>query len=301
MTQPASDPTFRAYLRTQQEFDSAMIRLLEQTARDIQRRIRLLQIQEGIGAEVRVAQLRVTLAAVHDEIRRLWRPGVTDVTLAGQRAAAEAAVGALETLSRVVYASLPERASEALVAGLRASATSGIDALYARVPRALSERVYRNGTVANGIIDDLVKRGLAQGLSARELAQTVYRFVSPSTPGGVSYAAMRLARTEINNAFHEMQKKVGEFPGVQGIKWNLSRSHPKPDVCNIYAERDHARLGKGVFRVGQVPPKPHPHCFCFLTYVTMTTAQFASELERGTFDDELRRRIGRNLELLRAR
>lgn len=301
MTQPASDPAFRRYLQVQRQHDRELLRMLERTATDIRRRLRTLSLQEGIGARVREAQLRAALGAVHDEMTTLWRRDVPDVVLRGARAAAEAAEIAVETISRVAYASLPDRAAETLTDGLRASARAGIDAQYARVPRALSARVYRNGVVANGIIDDMVARGLSQGLSARELAANVYRFVSPTTPGGASYAAMRLARTEINNAFHEQQKKVGEMPGVRGIKWNLSGSHPRPDECNIFAERNHARLGAGVYRVGQVPDKPHPHCFCYLTYVTLTAAEFASELEAGTFDDELRRRIGRNLELIKER
>ena len=35
---------------------------------------------------------------------------------------------------------------------------------------ALSDRVYRNGTVASGKIDDLVNSAIARGLSAAELA-----------------------------------------------------------------------------------------------------------------------------------
>lgn len=298
MTQPSRDPAFRRYLQVQRQYDAELSRLLERSARDIRRRLRLLRVQEGIGARVREAQLRATLDAIHKELASMWRPGVTDVILRGSKSAAEAAESALETLSRVTYASLPNHAAEALTRGLRASARAGIDALYARVPRALSARVYRNGVVSRGVIDDLIKRGLAQGLSARELSQTVYRFVSPFTPGGASYAAMRLARTEINNAFHEQQIALASMPGVKAVKWNLSRSHPKPDECNTFAERNHARLGPGVYRITEVPPKPHPHCFCFLTYVTMDSKEFASELRKGTFDEELRRRIRRNLDAI---
>lgn len=301
MTQPSRDPTFRRYLLVQKRYDAKLAGVLERSAIDIRRRLRTLSLQEGISAQVRAAQLRVTLKAIHDELASMWRPGVTDIVLQGSKSAAEAAEVALETLSRVTYASLPDRAAEALTRGLRASARSGIDSLYARVPRELSQRVYRNNTVSRGIIDDLINRGLAQGLSSRELSQTVYRFVSPNTPGGASYAATRLARTEINNAFHQQQIEVGKYPGVKGVKWNLSGSHPRPDQCNAYAEGDHARMGPGVYRAENVPSKPHPNCFCYLTYVTMTSAEFASELDAGTFDDELRRRISRNLDSIKSR
>lgn len=299
MTQPSRDPAFRRYLLVQKKFDAKLATVLEQSALDIRRRLRTLTLQEGFASRIRAAQLRVVLAAIHDELASMWRPGVANIVLQGSRAAAEAAEIALETLSRVAYASLPDDAAEALTRGLRASARSGIDTLYARVPRELSQRLYRNNAVSRGVIDDLINRGLAQGLSARELSQTVYRFISPSAPGGSSAAAMRLARTEINNAFHQQQQRLADAPGVKGVKWNLSRSHPRPDECNSFAEGDHARMGKGVYKVGDVPSKPHPNCFCYLTYVTMSASEFASELDKGTFDDELRRRM--NLDLIKGR
>lgn len=291
MAQPARDPAFRAYLAVQRQYDRQMVAALEAAAKDIERRIRVLKVTPGIGAQVRASQLRVTLAAIHADLADLWRGDVTRTVMTGGKAAAKAAEIAIQTLSDVAYASLPERDAEALVRSLRASSRAGIDAAFARVPRALSEAVYRNEAVQRGIIDGLVRSGLSQGLSAKELARTVYQHVSPTTPGGASYAAMRLARTEINNAFHEQQIKTAHAPGVKGVKWNLSGSHPKPDVCNQYAEEDHSDLGAGVYRVGDVPGKPHPHCFCYLTYVTLSAREFAQEVERGSFDDELRRRL----------
>lgn len=291
MATPARDPAFRAYLLVQRKFDAELAAALEAAARDIERKLRVLRVTPGIGATVRASQLRVTLAAIHEELADLWGNDVTRNVMRGSQAAAKAAESAIETLSRTVYASLPERDAEALIRSLRASSRAGIQAAYARVPRALSAAVYRNQAVSRGIIDGLIRQGLIQGLSAKELAREVYRYVSPTTPGGASYAAMRLARTEINNAFHEQQIKTAHAPGVKAVKWNLSGSHPKPDVCNQYAEEDHADMGAGVYRVGDVPGKPHPHCFCYLTYVTLTPKQFAAAMEAGDFDDELRRRM----------
>lgn len=293
MATPASDPAFRAYLAVQRKYDRLLLAALEAAAKDIERQLRILKVTPGIGATVRASQLRVTLAAIHEELGSLWGDDVTRVIMRGSRAAAEAAESAVETLSRVVYASLPERDAERLTRSLRATGRAGIEAAYARVPRPLSALVYKNQALTRGVIDGLIRSGLIRGLSAKELAREVYRYVSPTAPGGASYAAMRLARTEINNAFHEQQIKVAESPGVRGVKWNLSGSHPRPDVCNQYAERDHANLGRGVYRVGDVPGKPHPHCFCYLTYVTLTPKQFADAVGRGDFDDELRRRLGR--------
>jgi hypothetical protein len=79
---------------------------------------------------------------------------------------------------------------------------------------------------------------------------------------------MRLARTELNNAFHLSQiYSFYDRPYILGVKWNLSESHPRPDECNEYAQGDHVGMGSGVFRVQDTPAKPHPNCFCYLTPV----------------------------------
>lgn len=91
---------------------------------------------------------------------------------------------------------------------------------------------------------------------------------------------MRLSRTEINNAFHEQQKRAGDKPWVEGVKWNLSGSHPRPDTCNDYANQSNG-LGRGVFKTGDVPDKPHPQCLCYLTYETLSPEAFLDALGTG--------------------
>jgi len=203
----------------------------------------------------------------------------------------EAAEDAIETLERVAYAALSDAAAETLVRGLRAAGASGLKSDAARRARALSSRVYRQRALDDGRVVQIIRQGLISGLSAKELADEVYKYVSPKAPGGASYAAMRLARTEINNAFHERQVEGAKRPGVKAVKWNLSGSHKVPDLCNVYARHG----GNGEWPPSDVPDKPHPNCFCYLTYVMMSPAQFRKELERGTFDDEIDRRTRANL------
>lgn len=282
----ANDP-LRAYLRVQREFDVELNRALERTARSIQARI--ARLPRGVGGDVRKAQLRSTLAAIRTTQMEMWNGPVTDNIKRGRKAAMEAAQNAAETLTRVAYASLPDAVAEALTDGLRLSAASGIASDAARIPRELSARVYRDGALSSGRVEALIRQGLIANLSSRELAKTVYRYISPTTPGGASYAASRLARTEINNAFHQRQIKGAERPGVLRVKWNLSGSHPRPDECNTFAARE--------YKPGNVPGKPHPHCFCYLTYVTMSPDDFAAALRNGDFDDDLDRRTKANLRL----
>jgi len=50
------------------------------------------------------------------------------------------------------------------------------------------------------------------------------------------YNAMRVARTEIQRAWRRTYvEQAKKLPFVKGIKWNLSGSHPKKDICDEYA------------------------------------------------------------------
>jgi hypothetical protein len=275
------------------------MRILEAAAKALEQRIAKLDTSTRFSDTVRRNQLRAVLAEIRAEQISMWR-SIGDEIQAGRHAGAIAAQEALEEIGRVVYAGLPASVADDLVRTLRHTARAGIDTAYARIPRALSTRVYDNALLSSGKIDQIIMSSLAQGLSAKEFARDVYRYISPTTPGGASYAAMRLARTEINNAFHQQQIEAANAPGIKAIKWNLSGSHPRPDECNILAERDSYRLGGGVYPVAQVPDKPHPHCFCFLTYVSMDPEEFIEELRAGTFDQDLRNRYQMNLDELRG-
>jgi hypothetical protein len=102
----------------------------------------------------------------------------------------------------------------------------------------------------------------------------------------MSYAAMRLGRTELNNAFHTTTRNHwAATPFVPYMKWSLSGSHPRPDICNGYAEDTHVRNGEaGVFDANEVPDKPHPQCLCYVSPVTMDDDEFVQQFHAGRFD-----------------
>lgn len=289
------DP-FREYRKVQAKFDSETRVVLEQAARDIQRRIN--RLKPGVGGRVRAAQLRLVLREIERILKRVWDVELVDILKRGRKAAMMTAEDAVEALEAVLHGALADDVASAVSDGLRLAAVAGITRDAARVPRELSSRVYKNRALTTGAVTATIRRGLVEGLSAKELAKDVYDYVSPSTPGGASYAAMRLARTEINNSFHEQQIEGAKRPGVTGVKWNLSGSHRVPDECNIYADTDQHGMGAGVFPPGRVPDRPHPQCFCYLTYVTMSADEFADAMRSGSFDDEIERRTKANLKRL---
>lgn len=171
---------------------------------------------------------------------------------------------------------------------LMESARAGIDSVISRKENGitLSQRVYRNRVIANGQLNRVINTALALGKSARELAKDVEKFIDPGVPGGVSYAAKRLGRTELQNAFHTTSlRQYKENPFVEGVKWHLSGSHKVPDECNLYATRVNFKGGEpGVFKPDNVPAKPHPQCLCFTTSISMDEDEFVKKLTSGKFD-----------------
>lgn len=290
MAAQPSPSEFQPYRKVQVQAERDLRLALETTAKAISGRVARLS-GTGISAQVRRAQLTATLAAIRRMQRSMWVGTINPAIKQGVDDAEKAAESAVEAMTRVAYASLPDGAAEALVRGLRLSAESGLASDAARRKRELSTRVYRQQALHEGKVEEIIRTGIQSALSAKEMADDVYKYVSPTTPGGASYAAMRLARTEINNAFHERQLAGATRPGVTGVKWNLSGSHKVPDLCNVYASHG----GNGEWPPAAVPDKPHPQCFCFLTYITASPDEFRKRLAAGSFDDEIDRRTRENL------
>lgn len=289
----------RRYLKLQRQYDVKIMKILEESAQDVRKRIMALKLSTTFSDSVRRSQLRLVLTQIRRTQLEMFL-SIGDEIRAGQLAAAVFAEEDLENLVRVAFAGLDARAADAFIDSLMETADAGIRSLYARTPRELSARLYKNGRWSTDQIEKLIQNGIIRGASARELAKDVYRFVSPTAPGGASYVSMRLARTEINNAFHNQQIAGFQGPWVEAVQWNLSGSHKKPDECNRLATADQYDLGGGKFPPGKVPGKPHPQCLCYLTAVSVSPDQFARDVRAGKFDDELKRRFHANLEALKG-
>lgn len=156
----------------------------------------------------------------------------------------------------------------------------------------LSDRVWRVGEKARAAVTRLVEDGVARELDSRVLARKVQRYLQPGVwtahkletrrrlgvSKDVSYEAMRLARTEMNNAFHEgMIAANQEVPSYRGIYWRLSGSHPAPDVCDDMATN--TSYGEpGFYPKGYEPIRPHPQCFCVTVPAYEDPRQFTERL-----------------------
>ena len=129
----------------------------------------------------------------------------------------------------------------------------------ARQIQEVNEQVIRIPKYLQKQIDLLDNKNLASNLIDNYVKKTLH------------YNAMRVARTEINNAWKGSYKeKMDQLDFVENVKWNLSRSHKDPCVCETYASQDLYGLGSGVYPKNAVPHNglsAHPNCLCNITMI----------------------------------
>ncbi len=164
----------------------------------------------------------------------------------------------------------------------------------------LSDRIWQATFAVKRKIRILVEDAVVRGLPAKTLAQNVQQYLTPGKftvhkaevarrlgiSKNVSYEGMRLARTEINNAYHEgciMGSR--QIPGYEGIYWRLSPQHKVPDVCDDYAAfTGHGGTEPGFYRAGSEPFRPHPQCMCY-TYAGLPDPSVMADRLRGWVKD----------------
>ena len=78
------------------------------------------------------------------------------------------------------------------------------------------------------------------------------------------YFANRIAQTELARA--QLEQRALDLLRDDDIEWvqiRLSQSHPRPDICDLHAQRDGWGMGPGVYPKDQAPLPPfHPFCRC---------------------------------------
>lgn len=303
MTVPEPKDYLAAYIGVQRPTDAAILRMLKDAFKDVNAQLGRLQRERGAGAEIRRDQLRAIKRSIlenqADVFRRLGK------IIETRRV--EAAARAIRVQGRYderVFALGGRRAdARALTEALETTETRAIDVAIARMTGSsvpLSQRVYRAEAWSSGRLERRIDSALARGLSAEEFAREVRDFVNPRTPGGTRYAALRLARTELNNAFHAIAiREAQRKPWIKAMKWHLSSSHPRRATAGDI-EACEALAGR-LFAPEDVPRKPHPQCLCYITPEVNAQGsdpeddgQFLDDLVAGNFDDFLQDVIGRH-------
>ena len=279
------------YVGVQKVYDQEVIKALKNAAADAAKAAEKYDGGTNISSKVANHQLRL----VRNEIRKVMADlfkGLVPVIENGQKAAAVAATEAAlkqdADLMKLLYPNPHER--KQFEASFKEAARQNIRAMISRVLNPqwpLSKRIWKSGAIASGQLDRKINSAIARGASAKQLAAIVRSDIRYDAPGGTSYCAMRLARTEINNAFHAQSiANAQEMPWVTEMEWHLSLSHNEQNCfCEYYAEEQ-------FFEVNDVPPKPHPQCMCYVTPVSMGYNNFAEQLEAGSFDKYFEEKYG---------
>ena len=277
---------WRQHLSDQKLFDGQLNTVLNDAANAAGKSVEATLGDDSLSALVRRAQYMSSKAEIERINAELW--GQVDAkTQRGIAKSADRAVSLWDDVAERLGGQIDTKAMEKT---FRASTHNALEHIRSRYINDvdLAPSVYKNQQLSMGMVDRVVNRGILQGKSAREIATDVRYLIRPDVRGGVSYAAKRLGRTELNNAFHETTRRAGAAqPWVEGMKWHLSGSHPRPDECNRLAESDSYRMGEGVYPSERVPPKPHPQCLCYISPITKSNKDFLDDLFSGQYDSFL--------------
>lgn len=276
------------YLRLQQASDRRVQQALHNAMTDAEAALRALDGKAGVSAGVRRAQLLGTRGIVATTLKELYKE-LGDIIRSDQGEAAALASRLLYEEEAKIWAVIEKdkRKREQIASSAEAKARRNVQAMIRRIMKSeqpLSTRVYRAESLSKNQVSRVVSSHLARGSSAADMAKDVISLINPSVRGGVSYAATRLARTEINNAFHSQTlADVEDRPWIDEVQWNLSKSHPPrqpPCLCDRYASR-------GRFPANDVPLKPHPNCLCYTTPVLPDLDDVFARFQRGEYGSYL--------------
>lgn len=276
------------YMGVQLKADRAINRALREAALDAEEATRGIAAKEGIGAAVRRAQLVGSRGAIGKIITQLFGE-VHGIIKTGQSEAADAAIQAGMEWDHVILSAIESnpKKRKLLERSLQATADRNVQSMITRILKTewtLSQSVISARSITQGQMNRLINSSLARGDSADDMAKKVKQFVDPSTPGGAAYAARRIGRTEINNAYHAQSiQQNEEKPWVADFEWHLSKSHnPHPgDACERYARQK-------IFPKDGVPKKPHPQCMCYIVPTVERLDVTIARARSGEFDSWFR-------------
>lgn len=277
------------YVAIQAQTDKELKRVLTQAAEDASLRLNYLDNKPTFSAGVRAAQIRLALNETSIVVQSVFQSSLTIITSGCKDEAAAAVDGLSDSDRQYLRAIFSDKSGvESFLAAQRQGARLNVANAVSSVTKSnqpLSTRVYRTKSLANNWIRKLVTTSILRGDGAKEIAQSVRSHIRPDTPGGVSYAALRLGRTELNNAFHATAITLAEDrPWIENMRWNLSKVHEwqgtqngPVEICERYAAQ--------IFTPLTVPKKPHPQCRCFVSPEVEDFATFMAHLTAGQYDN----------------
>lgn len=150
--------------------------------------------------------------------------------------------------------------------------------------KGLSERIWLDTKKFNKDIDYIIAEGIANKKGTYEIAKDLEKYVNPEaskdwewskvyphTNKVVDYNAQRLARTSIQHAFQQAQKRsCKKNPYVEKIRWLSSNSSRTCELCNSRNNQ--------LYDIKDVP-LDHPNGLCTtIPEITMSFEEIGTEL-----------------------
>ena len=165
----------------------------------------------------------------------------------------------------------------------------------------LSDRIWSASKKINHSLGQIAIDSIREGKHPVEAAKRMQRYViagkktlvaeypnmmdriGDMLPEKLAYEALRLARTEMADAYGEAEKRTAkEAPFSQGIKWRTSNAGTACNDCKANAEKV-TDLGVGVYRAEDLPTYPaHPNCLCDLQQVVEGVVSYARRVKEWT-------------------
>lgn len=235
------------------------------------------------AAPITIMQAKATRAAMADFIGQTFDDVESQIRMGIQNAAMSASEVVSQYEDELLKLVMSPEAANNLARAEAQRAAAGIEAALQRVQGnsyvPLSKTVYNTQQMTLGWVDKRITQALASGWSRQQLANELKTMINPNVAGGVSYAAQRTARTEINNAFHASSaERYLNSPVVLEVDWHLSSSHPEGDICDTLQD-------ESPYPKTEVPKKPHPQCYCYITPSLPEPAKFVDNLFKGKYGD----------------
>ena len=147
-------------------------------------------------------------------------------------------------------------------------------------------------------VKNIVTLGTQQGFGAKEMIETLKDYINPNTKaekpfdiarkalgaskdfrpkdvlaGSVQTNLYEITRNEAAELWRNMTEDAyRDAEWVKGYRWELSGSHPAPDICDDLA--DH-----GVYEKDEERPYSHGHCLCDWVPELLTISEMRELLE----------------------
>ena len=159
---------------------------------------------------------------------------------------------------------------KAVAAGNKEKAITGIEQLIKSFKSSDAQQAQKDLKKLKARINQLkegqLKKSYEKVASAVEKGkkEAIEKAVDKAVNQQAKYITERISRTEIARAYDmSVSRAIDDEPDAIGYIWVLSPQHPRPDICDFYAEVDAYGMGPGVYPANAGASIPaHPNCLC---------------------------------------